>query len=64
MKDRIKELAIESRGSSGYGKPFPWRSFAELIVQECAEVASRADAVDEDYPAWYLIEKHFKLRSE
>ena len=22
MKDRIKELAIESRGNSGYGKPF------------------------------------------
>jgi len=64
MKDRIKELAIESRGNSGYGKPFPWRSFAELIIQECAEVASRADDVNEDYPAWYLIEKHFEIRSK
>jgi len=64
MKDRIKELAIESRGSSGYGKPFPWRRFAELIIQECAEVASRADDVNEDYSAWYLIEKHFEIRSK
>ena len=64
MKDRIKELAIESRGSSGYGKPFPWRSFAELIIQECAEVASRADDVKYEYAAWYLIEKHFEIRSK
>jgi len=32
-----------------------------LIIQECAEVASRADDVNEDYPAWYLIEKHFEV---
>ena len=64
MKDRIKELAILSRGNSGYGKPFPWRSFAELIIQECAEVASRADDVNEDYSAWYLIEKHFEIKSK
>jgi len=35
--------------------------FAELIIQECAEVASLADAVNEDYSAWYLIEKHFEM---
>ena len=64
MKDRIKELAIESRGSSGYGKPFPWRRFAELIIEECLEVGSRADEYDEDYPGWYLIEKHFEIRSK
>ena len=61
MKDRIKELAIESRDSWGYEN---WERFAELIIQECAEVASRADDVNEDYPAWYLIEKHFEIRSE
>jgi len=61
MKDRIKELAIESKDSWGYEN---WERFAELIIQECAEVASRADDVNEDYPAWYLIEKHFELRSK
>ena len=61
MKDRIKELAVESRDSSGYVN---WERFAELIVQECVEVASRADDVNEDYPAWYLIEKHFEVRSK
>jgi len=58
MKDRIKELAVESRDSWGYEN---WERFAELIIQECAEVASRADDVNEDYPAWYLIEKHFEV---
>ena len=57
MKDRIKELAIESKDSWGYEN---WERFAELIIQECAEVASRA-ALQEDYPAWYLIEKHFEV---
>ena len=61
MKDRIKELAIESKDSWGYEN---WKMFAELIIQECAEVASRADDVNEDYPAWYLIEKHFEIRSK
>jgi len=61
MKDRIKELAIESKDSWGYEN---WEMFAELIIQECAEVASRADDVNEDYPAWYLIEKHFEIRSK
>ena len=61
MKDRIKELAIESKDSWGYEN---WERFAELIIQECAEVASRADDVNEYYPAWYLIEKHFELRSK
>jgi hypothetical protein len=61
MKDRIKELAIESKDSWGYEN---WERFAELIIQECAEVASRADDVNEDYPAWYLIEKHFEIRSK
>jgi len=61
MKDRIKELAIESKDSWGYEN---WERFAELIIQECAEVASRADDVNEEYPAWYLIEKHFEIRSK
>jgi len=61
MRDRIKELAVESKDSWGYEN---WERFAELIIQECAEVASRADDVNEDYPAWYLIEKHFEIRSK
>ncbi len=60
MKDRIKELAIESRDSSGYEN---WERFAELIIQECVEVASRADDAKYEYAAWYLIEKHFEIRS-
>ena len=61
MRDRIKELAVESKDSWGYEN---WERFAELIIQECAEVASRADDVNEDYPARYLIEKHFEIGSK
>ena len=61
MKDRIKELAIESKDSWGYEN---WERFAELIIEECLEVGSRADEYDEDYPGWYLIEKHFEIRSK
>jgi len=35
--------------------------FAELIIQECAEVASHAERGSSYYTAWFLIQKHFGL---
>jgi len=62
MNERIKELAIQAgyvEDSLGFGH---WERFAELIIQECADVASRADDDNEDYSAWYLIENHFGFK--
>lgn len=65
MNERIKELALQSGlEMCSCGCDMPTRQsaeFAKLIIQECAEVASRADDVNEDYSAWYLIEKHFRV---
>lgn len=37
-----------------------WREkFAELIIQECIQVAIKAVSVDEENEAWYLIQQHF-----
>ena len=33
--------------------------FTELIVRECMNVARKADGLDAEYEAWYLIKKHF-----
>ena len=33
--------------------------FAELIVRECMTVARKADGLDAEYEAWYLIKEHF-----
>jgi len=48
--ERIKELAIQSGLNAPYGsdheglRDFDYRKFAELIVQECADVASGLSA--------------------
>ena len=65
MNKRIKELAIEA----GYNplwdtkadreEYFDKEKFAELIVRECMTVARKADGLDAEYEAWYLIEQHF-----
>ena len=65
MNIRIKELAIEA----GYNplwdtkadreEYFDKEKFAELIVRECMTVARKADGLDAEYEAWYLIEQHF-----
>ena len=33
--------------------------FAELIVRECMIVARKADGLDAEHEAWYLIKEHF-----
>ena len=35
------------------------RKFAELIVRECMAVSRKADGLDAEYEAWYLIKEHF-----
>ena len=35
------------------------KKFAELIVQECINVAMRSVGDDEPKEAWYLIQEHF-----
>ena len=37
-----------------------WQAkFAELIVRECMNIARKADGLDAEYEAWYLIKQHF-----
>ena len=37
-----------------------WQAkFAELIVRECMTIARKADGLDAEYEAWYLIKQHF-----
>jgi hypothetical protein len=36
--------------------------FAELIIRECMEVARKADGLDAEYEAWYLIKEHFGIK--
>ena len=70
-QEQIKELASQARKyaddneehwKSGSGRD--WDSlfeqkFAELIVRECMTVARKADGLDAEYEAWYLIKQHF-----
>jgi hypothetical protein len=65
MNERIKELA-EQAGASYYNaytgpllSPKDIEKFAELIVQECINVAMRSVGDDEPKEAWYLIQEHF-----
>jgi len=64
MNYRIKELAIEANLISSESNGFDQtrlskaqQKFAELIVQECAEIADKA----EPYKASELIMKHFYI---
>jgi hypothetical protein len=66
--ERIKELAIQSGLNAPYGsdheglRDFDYRKFAELIVQECADLCSitasgrDAEAIEE------AILKHFGIK--
>ena len=71
MNERIRELKHlasvwcdenipeqYSEETNGYGKAWEDK-FAELIVQECMTVARKADGLDAEYEAWYLIKQHF-----
>ena len=59
MNERIKQLwseAAESNGVDSWEEQTAFMSkFAELIVQECAKIADKA----EPYKASDLIKKHF-----
>ena len=66
MNERIKELieqATSTQGPTPYNpltfEVFDKEKFAELIVRECMAVARKADGLDAEYEAWYLIEQHF-----
>ena len=65
MNERIKELikqstTIEYGADNGFDRvTFDKEKFAELIVRECMAVARKADGLDAEYEAWYLIEQHF-----
>ena len=66
MNERIRELINEATSfKEGLieGKydieVFDKEKFAELIVKECMTVARKADGLDAEYEAWYLIKEHF-----
>jgi hypothetical protein len=54
MNKRIRQLAEQAGLSDAY-RNFDHKYFAELIVQECAKIADKA----EPYKASDLIKKHF-----
>lgn len=63
MNERIWELAKQA-----YSDDMPYDSniptefivrLSELIVRECITVARKANGLDAEYEAWYLIEQHF-----
>jgi len=62
MNERIKQLwseAAESNGVDSWEEQTAFMSkFAELIVQECAKIADKA----EPYKASDLIKKHFGVK--
>ena len=55
MNNRIKELEPQCWDHNEFGLNFNYQKFAELIVQECAKIADKA----EPYKASDLIKKHF-----
>ena len=67
MNERIKELWSQAGGHYDTGNQHTWpqytiddpKKFAEMIVQECAEVADNADATREK---WQSISVFIKER--
>ena len=55
MNNRIKELEPQCWEHNEFGLNFNYKKFAELIVQECAKIADKA----EPYKASDLIKQHF-----
>lgn len=35
--------------------------FAKLLLRECMAVSRKADGLDAEYEAWYLIKEHFGI---
>ncbi len=70
MNERIRELAEQAGITTNLDTDYyekdmnKWvdyfsEKFAELIVKECMTVARKADGLDAEYEAWYLIKQHF-----
>lgn len=57
MKQRIQELYEQSQ--IGYGLGYDMEKFAELIIEECADVAADHDALD----IYEEIREHFGVVS-
>lgn len=56
MNERIKELDSQCWEARQYGPPwFDSKKFAELLVRECANVASEQSAIRPEY----RIRRHF-----
>jgi len=71
MNERLLELARQAGLKKDHGSDreylgnFDWREFAELIVKECAEVASKV-VVEHEGVDFGLVEKcyeHFGVES-
>jgi hypothetical protein len=60
MHSRINELEPQCWEVNEFGLNFNYQKFANLIVQECAEIADQA----EPYKAADLIKQHFKVKDE
>ena len=60
MHSRINELEPQCWEHNEFGLNFNYQKFANLIVQECAEIADQA----EPYKAADLIKQHFKFKDE
>jgi hypothetical protein len=65
MNKRMIQLFLQAGGETDYTGAYFMRhgsyveKFAELIVRECMTVARKADGLDAEYEAWYLIKEHF-----
>jgi hypothetical protein len=68
MNERMLELALKSGLKKDHGSDreyigdFDWRQFAELIVRECADIATM-NTHQYDTAGSYVL-KHFGVRNE
>ena len=59
IKDKIWTEEYWTNPNTDKLLPAQLNRFAELIVRECMTVARKADGLDAEYEAWYLIKQHF-----
>ena len=64
MNQRIAELVLQATVTEEYSwgssyEYFDKQQFADLIIQECVQVAKQADTERRLY-AWYAIQKHYE----
>lgn len=59
---QVPHTAIDPSNNMPYETTtFSAEKFAELIVRECMKVSRKADGLDAEYAAWYLIQQHFGI---